>query len=62
MRRGRLPKALKDEAMRILSEEASAHERIGSTVYSVRVDGKFLSSECTYELRKKIERRLRETR
>jgi hypothetical protein len=62
MRKGRLPKFLKDEAMRILEEDAVAHERIGGTAYSVRVDGKFLCSEDTYDLRIKIEQRLRETR
>jgi hypothetical protein len=62
MRKGRLPKSLKDEAMRILEEEATAHERLVGTAYCVRVDGKFLSSFCTYDLRLKIEQRLRETR
>ena len=56
--RGRLPKALREESMRIL-ESAEAHERIGETVYSVRVKGVFLCSEDTADLRKKIERELR---
>jgi len=58
--RGRLPKALREEAMRIL-ENGEAHERVGETIYSVRVRGKFLCSENTEDLREKIERHLRQT-
>jgi hypothetical protein len=62
MRKGRLPKFLKDEAMRILTEEATAQEMIVGTAYCVRVDNKFLTSSCTYDLLRMIEQRLRETR
>jgi hypothetical protein len=62
MRKGRLPKFLKDEAMRILEEDATAQEKVVGTAYCVRVDGQFMTSDCTIELRKKIEQRLRETR